>query len=133
MKKFKFILMIVGVLILVTGCSKSYIHNITYKEYQELIENKETFILEVMRNDCSACKSFKPNLEKVAKEYKIEIKTINTSKLTDKQLDEFGISGTPTVIFYIDGKEETTASRIVGSVSQDKIISKFKASGFIEE
>lgn len=132
MKKFKFVLMIIGVLIIVTGCSNSYIHNITYKEYQKLIENKETFILEVMRDDCSACKSFKPNLEKVANDYKIEVKTINTSKLTEEQLEEFGISGTPTVIFYIDGKEETKAARIVGSVSQDKIISKFKASGFIK-
>ena len=48
-------------------------------------------------------------------------------------MDELGVSSTPTVIFYIDGEEETTAARIVGSVKKDKIISKFKASGFIDE
>ena len=41
-------------------------------------------------------------------------------------------SGTPTVIFYKNGKEETTAARIIGDTSKDKIVAKFKASGFIK-
>lgn len=132
MKKLKIGLLLICILCL-TACSKSYLKEISYDEYKKLIENKETFILEVMREDCSACQSFKPKLESVAKEYKIEVKTISTDNLSDEELDEFAISGTPTVIFYIDGEEQTTASRINGSVSKDKIISKFKASGFIEE
>ena len=63
---------------------------------------------------------------------KIEVKYINIDKLTADQYDELAVSATPTVIFYIDGEEETTAARIVGSVKKEKIISKFKASGFIE-
>ena len=132
MKKLKFIFIIM-VILLITGCSKGNIEEISYSEYQKLIDSKETFILEVMQDGCSACESFKPNLEKVLKDYNIEIKAINTSSLNDEQLSEFGISGTPTVIFYINGEEETTAARIIGSVSRDKIISKFKASGFIKE
>lgn len=132
MKKFKFIFIIIGLLLL-TGCSKSNIERISYSEYEKLIADKETFILEVMQDDCSACKRFKPNLEEVLKEYKIKVKAISTDDLTDEQQDNFGITGTPTVIFYINGEEETTASRIIGSVSKDKIISKFKANGFIKE
>ncbi|MDD6223946.1 MAG: thioredoxin family protein [bacterium] len=131
MKKLS-IFMIMIAICLVTGCSKSYLKEISYKEYQQLLENKETFILEVMRDDCSACQTFKPNLEKVANEYKVEVKYLNISKLSNEELDKLGVSSTPTVIFYINGEEQTTAARIVGSVKQEKIISKLKASGFIE-
>lgn len=132
--KFGFILVII---ILLTGCEKNYMKEISYDEYKKLIENKENFILEIMRTDCSACISFKPKITQVAKDYQIEIKYINTDHLSkdeyDKLFDDTGISGTPTVIFYHDGIEKTVASRINGSVSVDKIISKFKANGFIEE
>ncbi len=132
MKKLKIGLVIL-LIIVITGCSKGYTNKISYDDYEKLIDNKESFILELMKDDCTACQSFKPKLKEVADEYKIEIKYINTDDLTTKQLESFGISGTPTVIFYIDGKEESTAARINGNVSKDKIISKFKASGFIEE
>lgn len=131
MKKLKFLVILVA-LFLISGCSKSYLKEISYDEYKKLLEDDETFILEVMSNDCTACKDFRPKLEEVASDYKIEVKYINIDKLTADQYDELAVSATPTVIFYIDGEEETTAARIVGSVKKEKIISKFKASGFIE-
>jgi len=145
MKKEKKIIFIIGGLIIAIIVlalflllnNKSYMKKISYNEYKELIENKETFILEIMRTDCSACINFKPKIEEVAKEYKIEIKYINTDDLSKEEYDKLaldtGITGTPTVIFYNDGIEKTKSSRINGSVSVDKIISKFKANGFIEE
>lgn len=132
MKKLKFLIILVA-LFLISGCSKSYLKEISYDEYKKLLEDDETFILEVMSNDCTACKDFRPKLEEVASDYKIEVKYINIDKLTADQYDELAVSATPTVIFYIDGEEETTAARIVGSVKKEKIISKFKASGFIED
>ena len=130
-------LSIVFIILLLTGCSKIYVKEISYQEYKELINNKETFILEIMRTDCSACINFKPKLESVANEYKVEVKYINTDNLTDEEVDKLyidtGISGTPTVIFYNEGIEKTKSSRINGSVSTDKIISKFKTNGFIKE
>ena len=131
MKKLKFIF-IVALVLLVTGCSNSNITKVSYKKYEKLIEDKETFILEVTQKDCSACKSFKPKLEEVLKEYDLKAKEISIDDLTEEEIETFGISGTPTVIFYIDGEEETTAARLVGSASKDKIISKFKASDFIK-
>ena len=137
MKKFLKLTVIILCLFIFTGCGKTYLSEISYDEYQKLIKNKETFILEIMRTDCSACINFKPKLKQVAKDYKIEIKYINTDNLSEDEynnlFNETGISGTPTVIFYHDGIEETKSSRINGSVSTDKIISKFKASGFIKE
>lgn len=132
--KIGFLLLII---FMITGCSKNYINEISYKEYKELLENKETFILEIMRTDCSACISFKPKINKVAKDYKVEVKYINTDHISEEESNDLftdtGVTGTPTVIFYHNGIEETVASRINGNVSTDRIISKFKTNGFIEE
>lgn len=135
MKKYlKFGIMLLT-LFFITGCSNNYLKEISYNEYKDLIKNKKTFILEVMRTNCSACINFKPKLQEVAEEYKIEIKYINTDNLTDEESDSLyldtGISGTPTIIFYNEGIEITKSSRINGNVSKDKIISKFKTNGFI--
>lgn len=136
MKKIVKLTVLVVVFLLTTGCGKSYMKEISYDEYKELIQNKETFILEIMRTDCSACISFKPKITDVANDYKIEVKYINTDHLTEEEnnklAQETGVTGTPTVIFYHEGLEETVATRINGSVSKDKIISKFKINGFIE-
>ncbi len=137
MKKLNKIAILFVVLFMITGCKKEYIHEIDYQEYHQLLDQKETFILEIMRTDCPNCQEFSPKLEQVAEQYKIEIQYINTDHLKEEiknQLyKETGISGTPTVIFYRDGMENTIQSRINGNVSIEKIISKMKASGFIPE
>lgn len=138
MKKLCKIFMLIILVVIVTGCkSNSNLKEINYKEYKKLLENKETFALEVMKTGCSACEDFKPKLEEFVNDYGIEVKFINTKKLSkkdsEKLLDETGVSGTPTIIFYNKGVEETVASRIVGSVSVEKLVSKFKANGFIDD
>lgn len=137
MRKLSKLLVIVILLLTITGCGNKYLKEISYKEYENLIENKETFILEVMKTGCIYCEKLKPKLESVASKYKIEIKVINTANLSEEDKDKFdtatGVSGTPTIIFYNKGVEETVASRINGNVSEEKLISKLKANGIIKE
>ncbi len=125
-------------ILFITGCGgNKYLKKIDYKEYHKMLDNKESFVLEIMRTNCSACQNFKPKLEEVVKEYKVKVYYIDTDDLDEKTQDkifsETGISGTPTVIFYKNGKEESKYNRINGSVSTDRIISKFKANGLIKE
>ena len=133
MKKYGIMLfvLILGI-IASTGCGKNYIHEISYKEYQELIRNKETFVLEVMKNDCVACRGIRPKLQKITKKYKVEVKFIDLKKLSQEENDSLAVSATPTIIFYTNGEEETTTARIEGNVSEKRIIEKFKASSFIK-
>ena len=137
MKKLNKLFLVIVLFLVATGCGNKNFKEISYKEYHELLDNKETFILEIMKTDCTYCKKLKPKLEEVAKEYDLEIKVINTANLSKKDVekiyDETGISGTPTILFYTDGVEETTASRIKGNVSKEKIIDKLKDNGIIEE
>lgn len=133
MKKYGIMLfLLVFGIILSTGCDKNYIHEISYKEYQKLIDNKETFVLEVMKNDCSACQGIRPKLQKITKKYKVEIKFIDLKKLSQEENDSLGVGATPTIIFYTNGEEETTTARIEGNISEKRIIEKFKASNFIK-
>jgi len=132
MKKGMLLFLLAFVVLLNTGCDKNYIHEISYKEYQKLIENKETFVLEVMKNDCSACRGIRPKLQKITKKYKVEVKFIDLNKLSQEENDSFGVSATPTIIFYTNGEEETTTARIEGNISEKRIIEKFKASNFIK-
>jgi len=136
-KVFKLCLIMISILF-ITGCgSNKYLKKIDYKEYHKMLDNKESFVLEVMRTNCSACQNFKPKLEEFVKEYKTTVYYIDTDDLSDNEKDklfnETGIGGTPTIIFYNDGKEETRASRINGSVPYEKIVDKFKSNGIIEE
>lgn len=135
-KVFKLCLIMISILF-ITGCGgNKYLKKIDYKEYHKMLDNKESFVLEIMRTNCSACQNFKPKLEEFVKEYEVTVYYIDTDDLSDKEkdklFDETGISGTPTVIFYNKGKEETKSSRINGSVPSERIISKFKANGIID-
>lgn len=135
MKFIKF-LSLVLILFILSGCNNSNLEKISYKEYKELIKNKETFILEVMSSECSACVTLKPRLEEVASEHNLKIKYIDTLKLNEKELNEFNsevnVDGTPTIIFYENGVEESMATRLVGAASKNKIISKLKDMNYIK-
>ena len=138
MKKLVKLFVIVGLLVITTGCTGSkYLKSLSYSQYKEKLKNKETFVLEIMKKDCSHCKSLKPKLIDVIEKYKITVYYIDTSKLSDKENEELyqttGISGTPTIIFYTNGVEATKSSRITGDSSKDRLISKFKTNGLIEE
>ena len=101
MKKVKYILVLVGVLF-ITGCSKSNIKEISYNEYKNLIDNKETFILEVMREDCINCKNFKPKLNEVAKKYIINVKSISTDNLSDEEVVKLEIETGNPICYELD-------------------------------
>jgi len=136
MKKFKYFLLVL-MLLLISGCSShSKLENITYSKYKELINNKESFVLEVMRDGCGHCETLAPRLKKVASDYDVEIKVINLAKLSEEDYLEFtkeiSTGATPTIIFYKEGVEKSMATRIIGSVSEEKIINKFKDNGIIK-
>ena len=140
-RTFKVLILLVFMFIL-SGCDikltkKSYMKEISYKKYHELLDNNETFILEIMRTDCSACIKFKPIITEVANENKIQVKYINTDSLTEDEVnslyDETGISGTPTVIFYIKGKEDSISTRLVGTKTKEQVVNRFKVMGFLKE
>lgn len=146
MKKKKLIFLFAGVTLIVliaTAAYLLYIKNgnlikLDYNEIVEKVENKESFVLCVSASDCVHCQEYKPKLKKIANTYDIKIYYINIDEFNDEDEKAFKErfsfdKGTPTTIFFKDGEEKTTATRIEGNTKIEKIINKFKSNGFISE
>ena len=110
---------------------------LNYNEILEKVDNKESFILCVSASECTHCKSYKPKLKKISNDYDIKIYYTDVDKFNDNDYEEFKDKfsfdgGTPTTMFFKDGQEKTTATRIEGDISLERTIDKFKKNGFIE-
>ena len=131
-----FILAIIVAFILCGCTSKSNIKEISFNEFKNKIENKDSFVIYIGNKECIHCEEYKPTLEEVLKEYQITIYHLDNKKLTDKEKNEFtkylSISGTPTIAFIEDGEEESTLNRIVGVKSKEFTIEKFEINGYIK-
>ncbi len=135
--KLKLFIAGIGASLLLTGCSvTSNITKISYDKLEEMWNNEETFILEVMKDDCIYCDEFAPVFNEALSENDIEAFAINLSDFSDEDLQSFydktNATSTPTVIFYTDGEESSIMTRIVGAVSKDKVIEKLEAQNYIQ-
>lgn len=137
MKKKSIILLtiFIGILFL-TGCSSNLntVKEIDFATLQSKIDNKETFILEIIQTGCSHCEEFSPRFRKVLSEYDLTGYSINLSNLTEEEKDKLyeitEVEGTPTVCFFKKGNEEVM-NKIVGAVSNKEIYNKLKDAKYI--
>lgn len=136
-KKIKFLL--IGMFIVfLTGCgnSSNTITEIDYSKLEDLIDNKESFILEIVQTGCSHCEEFSPRFTAVLKTNDLTAYSLNLYNLTEEEREKFSelttsVTGTPTVLFFEDGKE--TSNRINGAVDNEKIEEHLKDAGYIKE
>ena len=109
---------------------------VSYDELQQKVDNKETFILLISQTDCPHCLAYKPILKEVLVDYDLYAYEIQLDTLSDDEISKLNnianTSGTPVTTFIINGEEKNTSSRLVGEAQRDRIISRFKAMGFIE-
>lgn len=132
------ILIIICVLLFIVINYEGNLIKLNYNEIIEKIENKDDFVLCISAKKCVHCQEYKPKLKKISNQYDIKIYYVNTNELTDAEYERFKKEfsfdgGTPTTIFFKDGEEKTTATRIEGNVKTEKIIEKLKNNGFINE
>lgn len=114
----------------------NYLIELSYKELEEKIKNKDSFMLIYTQSTCSHCHQFKPVLKKtLAKQnfygYEIVIDKLETSDRA-KLNDIANVNNTPTIVFIKDGEEINSSSRLVGARSEEEIINKLKYLGYIE-
>ena len=111
--------------------------SLNYNEIIDKVNNKDSFVLCVSASDCIHCHDYKPKLKSIANKYNIDIFYTDVDTFSEENYErfktEFSFDGsTPTTIFFNDGEEKTTATRIEGDVSTEKIINKLKKNGFIK-
>lgn len=131
MKKKIFGLFLVVCCLIITGCART----VTYSSFKEKIENKESFVVLVIQNGCSHCENFKPVFDEFANDNDISYVKLNLTNLTSTDSQElnsnYTISGTPTILFFKNGKvqEEYTIS---GEVPKKNLKTVFKKAGYIK-
>ena len=136
MEKITKILLVVIGIILLTGCGKDSLQEISYNDLEKALNNKETFILEIAQDGCHNCESFSPKFNEILTEYNLKAVSINLTNITQEENQKlsnlYNTSGTPTVIFIEKGEEPSISRRIVGDVTKEKIVSKLKVAGYIK-
>lgn len=137
MKKIKYLLLVLLVGVIFTGCGKNNLKTISFNELNKKLENGESFFFEVVQDGCSHCANFTPKLKEVLNEYDVIGYQLNLTDLTEENYkifnSMFDVDGTPTTIFIVNGKEVSLLQRIDGDVSKEKIISKLKTNKYINE
>jgi thioredoxin 1 len=78
----------------------------------EVLNAKIPVLLDIWSDGCAPCKQLEPVIFDLAKKYngKIKVTELNP-KRGPKTTGMLGVRGTPTVIYFVDGKE---VERIVG-------------------
>ena len=125
-------------LILLTGCGNKLTtyKEINYKELENKLDNKESFVLFIGSSTCSHCKAFKTTIDSVIKKYQVEVFYIDVYELSEDEKNAMNskiqFKYTPTTIFIEKGVASSAINkRIVGESSYDKVVKKFKSNGYI--
>ena len=105
------------------------LHQMTYSQYEEKVENGDAFIVIIERAGCSYCVQYMPIVEDVANEKKIPIYYIDTDTLSSDEYTELSTTnnylkrndwGTPTTLFMLG---ERVLDSIGGYVEKDTVLS----------
>ena len=112
-----------------TLAGESGLHQMTYSQYEEKVENGEPFIVVIERAGCGYCVQYMPIVEDVANEKKIPIYYIDTDTLSSDEFNELSTTnnylkrnewGTPTTLFMLGDR---VLDSIGGYVEKDTVLS----------
>ena len=130
----KILILVVGLLLL-TACGSGKIVDTNYKSFQKMVSDKDTFVLEIVKDGCKYCEEFKPVFQKVIKSSKITAYRLSISDLSDsdlqKLLKEYEVQYTPTTMFFKKG-EEVLSSRLEGSVPEARLTKVLKKLEYVK-
>lgn len=92
-------------------------------DVQQMESKKQDFILYLYQKTCASCKQVKPIINEYIKNEKKDIYAIDINADENKNfiLQDLGIQGTPTVIFYKDGKETV---RMISAFTKNEFYEK---------
>lgn len=94
---------------------------ITTEEYQKEVLEGGKVALDFYSNECPPCEALAPKFEGLAELYGNDIKFVKIFRQKNRDLAErLGVKGSPTVIFYENGKE--TGERLAGGIKRSELI-----------
>lgn len=114
------------------------LNNISLKEFKKKVDNKDSFILLIVKDDCPYCELYEPKFKKIVKDYQIDNAFyINISSFSKEDTTSFNnmisFNGTPTTVFFDKGIEMDLWTRINGNKNTNDVITKLKTLDYIKE
>ena len=90
-------------LLLLVGCGKKEYTELSYIDLENKLNNKDSFVLLIGSDTCSACASYEKTMQEVMKDTNVEIFYVNLNALSNedyaKIYSKFVVNSTPTTIF----------------------------------
>ena len=90
-------------------------------QFRELLKTSQLpIILDFFSDDCPPCDVLAPIYEKMAEKYEGHIQFVKVFRQENRELaTEFGVTGSPTVLFFKDGQE--IGSRLSGFMTKPQV------------
>ncbi|MFW5657101.1 MAG: FAD-dependent oxidoreductase [Bacteroidota bacterium] len=99
---------------------------ITAAEYEKEILQGGKVALDFYSTECPPCEALAPKFESLAKLYGDDIKFVKIFRQENRELAEkLGVKGSPTVLFYDNGKE--VGARLAGGIKRSELIANLDA------
>ena len=118
-----------------SGTKYSNIKEISFTDFKQKVNKKETFIVVFTQTTCGHCYEYKPVLNQVLVDNKLTVYEINLKALTADEVQELRkyteVTYTPLTAFYKKGKE-TSANDRLGNVNKEIIIEALKKHKYIK-
>ncbi len=96
------------------------LHQLTYNEYKDKVENGDAFVVVIEREGCGYCTMYMPVVEEISKEKKIPLYYIDLADITSSEAKELERTnkylkrnsdwGTPTTLFMLGDRVIDTIS-----------------------
>lgn len=113
----------------------SNIKKISLKTLKKMIAKEEDFILLISQTYCSHCIEYKPIFNEALIDSNLIGYELDIATLSENDYYEFAdlfptVDGTPTTLFFKEGKEISEESRMVGYQEKESVLEAFTENGF---
>lgn len=99
---------------------------ITANKFESEVLNGGKVIVDFYSTECPPCEALFPKLESIESLFGEEIKILKIFRQGNRELSErYGVKGSPTLLFFEDGKEAT--SRLSGGIKRSEILRNIKS------
>lgn len=138
MKKITMLVMSTCILFLfTTGCNNKLngYTKITYMEFNQKKENGDSFPLVIGSSTCSACATYEVVMNGFIDDNQVEVFYIDLDAISEDEYNslktEISFTGTPTTVFYQDGKLTSFYNRLDRAEDIEAVKKYFKENNYI--
>jgi thioredoxin reductase (NADPH) len=105
--------------------SSENITELNTQEYEAIKSSEELYILDFYSDECAPCESLAPKYDEMASLFGDKVRFYKIFRQQNRDLaKQLGVSSSPTVIFYKNGKE--VGNRLIGGIRKKDLLSNIK-------